>query len=74
LVTRLANGPRTLVVGEIDEAQADALRALGMSVPDAGVRNRTAESLARIGHSRWLAGCVDNPVTLEPIYVHQRGG
>ena len=62
--------PGALVVGEIDQAAAAALIASGCHVPDEPVRRRRPGALAAIGRRRLLAGEVDDPVGLEPLYIH----
>jgi hypothetical protein len=59
-----------LVVGEVDEGAGEALVAAGCFVPAEPLRRRRAGALAAIAWERWSAGSVDDPVALEPIYVH----
>jgi tRNA threonylcarbamoyladenosine biosynthesis protein TsaB len=59
-----------LVVGEIDEDGATALTANGCTVLGEPLRRRRAASLAAIGMRRWLAGELDDPTALEPVYIH----
>jgi len=73
LVERIA-GP-ALVGGEVPPAMIDALR----DRPDVVVLTpaallRRPGALAELGWARLLAGAADDPVTLEPLYLHGDGG
>lgn len=63
----------TLVVGELTEEQAMALRSLAPTVvvPTSALRTRRAASIAELAWARLESGEQDEPATLEPIYVHR---
>lgn len=65
----LADLPDAIVVGELAPGQQAALREI--QVPFSTMMDRRRPGvLARIGHARWRAGDVDDPVLLEPLYLH----
>jgi tRNA A37 threonylcarbamoyladenosine modification protein TsaB len=60
-----------LVVGDLDTAQAERLRALSNAVvPDAALRQRRPGVLAELGWTRLATGDIDDPIALAPVYVH----
>lgn len=67
LITSLATMPGTLVAGELSEQQRER-------VSTAHARtiwsHRDPAVLLRLGKERLDRGDVDDPVTLEPVYVH----
>ena len=68
LVSSVPQGAR--VVGVFDDEVAIELLAKGCVVPDEPLRRRRASAVAVIGRRRWLAGDVDDPAALEPVYIH----
>lgn len=66
----LIAGP-ALVCGELSPAAEAALTGQpGVIVPGPALRRRRAGSLAELAWTRLCAGQTDDPVTLEPIYLH----
>jgi tRNA threonylcarbamoyladenosine biosynthesis protein TsaB len=65
------SGP-VLVGGEIDQAGREHLAGLNASVvlSDPAQSLRRAGFLAQLAEGRLVAGQVDNPATLAPIYLH----
>ncbi|HEY8446278.1 MAG TPA: tRNA (adenosine(37)-N6)-threonylcarbamoyltransferase complex dimerization subunit type 1 TsaB [Thermomicrobiales bacterium] len=64
-------GAPTIVTGELIPEQEQALRAEASAiVPPPSARLRRALALAEIARTRLEAGDVDDPVTLEPTYLH----
>lgn len=59
-----------LVVGELSEAQRAVLSARGVALASAAASIRRPLVLASLALARWAAGDVDDPATLEPLYVH----
>lgn len=73
LVERIT-GP-ALVSGEVPPAMIDALRDRPhVIVLTPALRLRRPGALAELGWARLLAGAVDDPVALEPLYLHGDGG
>lgn len=64
LIESVGNTP---LVGELSEAQARQLRDAGISVR---VEHRDPLALLELGEARLAAGELDDPVTLEPTYLH----
>lgn len=62
----------TLVCGELDAATAGRLAELApdASIAPPALRERRAACLAELAWARLGAGDVDDPVTLEPVYLH----
>lgn len=70
LIEELQDCPPIVVVGELDNAQESALAAnANVRVPPQLVRMRQPSSLADRAWQRWQHGDVDDPATLEPIYL-----
>ena len=67
LVDVLNDAPDTLLVGELPDAHREAIE-----VAHAQVRwqHRDPASLLWLARDRWRRGDVDDPVTLEPTYLH----
>lgn len=75
LARRLAGltGPVTLVGEVSDEQLAEmrpALAGTDLWVPPAPARGRRPGSVAAIGYGRWSAGDVDDPDSLDAVYLH----
>lgn len=65
----LADHPGALVVGELTRGQR--ARVADVHGPASTMMDRRRPGvLARIGYARWQAGEVDDPVLLEPLYLH----
>lgn len=64
------HGPAPLILGDLTENEANILRAAGAIVPPAPARTRRVANLAAIGHARWRMGRLDDPVSLQPTYLH----
>jgi tRNA threonylcarbamoyladenosine biosynthesis protein TsaB len=59
------------VTGEIAPEQVARLRHMdGVLVPPRSGRLGRAAAVAELALRRWSAGDVDDPVTLEPVYLH----
>lgn len=67
LIAHLTEHPDSLLCGEVQESQQEAI-----SASHAKVRweHRDPEVLLRLGAARIAAGDLDDPVTLEPTYLH----
>lgn len=60
-----------IVTGELSREQADALKSMkDVAVPPAAGRLGRAGSVVELGYRRFCSGDFDDPVTLEPIYLH----
>lgn len=59
-----------LVVGELSEEQRTLLSARDVALASAAASIRRPSVLASLALVRWAAGDVDDPATLEPLYVH----
>lgn len=71
LAAELAAVEPTTVTGELSTEQWSALAGLShVRLAMSPTHTRRANSLAAIAWRRWQAGDVDDPVTLEPIYLH----
>ncbi len=64
--------PAQLVIGELDDTQRARLDEEGVRLSSRAVGFRSPGVLAELGWRRWLAGDVDDPVLLEPAYLHGR--
>ena len=63
--------PGTIVTGELDVAQEEILEAVpGVSLPPRVLRLRRPAAVAELAWARLRAGEADDPVGLEPAYVH----
>jgi tRNA threonylcarbamoyladenosine biosynthesis protein TsaB len=70
-MTAVTANPGPQVIGELSPAQRAELQGTGATVmPD--VFASRAHALAHLGWKRWQAGHIDDPITLEPIYLHGR--
>lgn len=67
LVSALKDHPDTLLVGELSTDQANALTAAGVRLQQ---EHRDPAVLLSLGAARIEAGDVDDPVTLQPTYLH----
>jgi len=73
IVERIA-GP-ALVVGEVPRAMIEALEdRLEVTVLPPAVRLRRPAALAELAWGRLQVGAVDDPIGLEPLYLHGEGG
>ncbi|HYJ12275.1 MAG TPA: tRNA (adenosine(37)-N6)-threonylcarbamoyltransferase complex dimerization subunit type 1 TsaB [Thermomicrobiales bacterium] len=68
----VARYPDRVITGELDAEQRASLGSAGHHVisPASGVRRPGV--LAEMGYQRWLDGQLDDPVSLEPAYLHGR--
>jgi tRNA threonylcarbamoyladenosine biosynthesis protein TsaB len=65
---------KTLFCGELPEAEFDTIKKnLGENavIPSPVLRVRRAACLAELGQKRISAGQIDNPATLQPIYLRR---
>jgi tRNA threonylcarbamoyladenosine biosynthesis protein TsaB len=62
--------PNHLVTGELAGPVHDALVAQATRVESQLLGTRRTAALADLGWSRWRQGDVDDPASLEPIYLH----
>jgi tRNA threonylcarbamoyladenosine biosynthesis protein TsaB len=66
-----AGEPGAIVTGELTTVQWTALRDISsVTAAPAPAHLRRAGALAAIGWERWKRGEIDDPVTLEPTYLH----
>jgi tRNA threonylcarbamoyladenosine biosynthesis protein TsaB len=64
-----------IVCGELTSPQIAVVTGVhGVSVPADGVRRRRALAVAELASRRLAHGETDDPVTLEPVYLHARSG
>lgn len=67
----VAELPGVIVAGELTAEQAETLATLpGVVVPPLPARQRRAALTAELAWRRWRAGDTDDPVRLEPVYLH----
>lgn len=67
LIAQLAERPDTLLCGEVQDTQQEAIATAHANVL---WEPRNPEVLLRLGAARIARGDVDDPVTLEPTYLH----
>ena len=68
-------GPGALVTGELTPEQEALIQARpGLPLPPRAARIRHPAALAEIAWARFAAGDADDPVDLEPVYVHSAPG
>lgn len=65
----LRNYQSAIVTGELNPEQREHAAAVHPRV-GSFMSHRRPGVLARIGYRRWRAGEVDDPATLEPLYLH----
>jgi tRNA threonylcarbamoyladenosine biosynthesis protein TsaB len=72
LFDRIAGfGGELCITGEIAPEHVARLRLMeGVLVPPRSGRLGRAAAVAELALNRWSAGDVDDPVTLEPVYLH----
>jgi hypothetical protein len=71
LAAEIARLDGVIVCGELTSDQETVVRqAPGARLPAAGIRRRRAAALLTLGRARLDRGDVDDPVALEPIYLH----
>ena len=66
-IQSLADAPDVLVIGELGEEQQAAVSSVH---PHTRWEHRDPALMIRIGRERFEWGEVDDPVTLEPVYLH----
>ncbi|MGC4108748.1 MAG: tRNA (adenosine(37)-N6)-threonylcarbamoyltransferase complex dimerization subunit type 1 TsaB [Thermomicrobiales bacterium] len=59
-----------MVVGELSGEQRSVLTVRGVPLASAAASVRRPGVLAELAMARWRMGEVDDPATLEPLYVH----
>lgn len=64
--------PPAIIVGELDDGQRSRLLDRGLNLAPRGFGFRQPGVLAELGWHRWQANDLDNPVLLEPTYLHGR--
>lgn len=70
LALELRSHKRVIVTGEFDEAQEGTLvKENSAIVPPSPLRLRQPGALAHLGWQRLKSGDIDDPVTLEPVYL-----
>lgn len=67
IIELIATSPEIELVGELTSEQERLLRDAGLAVR---VEYRDPFALLQLGQSRLAAGEIDDPVTLEPTYLH----
>lgn len=65
-----ALGAETIVAGELTDEQATEVGAAGVQVPPSVLRGRRPAAVAALAWDRFAAGEADDPVALEPFYLH----
>lgn len=74
LVETLTRHPGYLLAGELLPEQRAQLQAVHARIVPATDGFRRPGSLARLAWQRWQQGDVDDPVAIEPVYLHGRSG
>lgn len=74
LVTIVNRHPEYLLAGELLPEQRERLTAAHSRIVPATAGFRRPSSLANLAWQRWRRGDVDDPVALEPVYLHGRSG
>ena len=70
LAQELRSHEKIIVTGELNETQEAVLvNENSVILPPSPLRLRQPGALAHLGWQRWKVGDVDNPVTLEPVYL-----
>jgi tRNA threonylcarbamoyladenosine biosynthesis protein TsaB len=70
LATDISPHPRAIVVGELDDVQAQVLIGIGtITVPPRALRARQPAAVAELAWRRWRAGDVDDAARVEPVYL-----
>jgi tRNA threonylcarbamoyladenosine biosynthesis protein TsaB len=70
--TAVGRLPELFIVGELTGEQRGELEAAGHHVVSPAAGGRRPAVLAELGYRRWRQGDCDDPVTLEPAYLHGR--
>ncbi len=70
LTEYLASRPPIVVVGELLPDQRAAVAAAGPLLVVGSLGTRRPGVLAEIARDRWRRGDVDDPLTIEPLYLH----
>ncbi|HQY31719.1 MAG TPA: hypothetical protein PK691_10550, partial [Thermomicrobiales bacterium] len=71
LITWLEINPVDMLVGEVNDEQADQIRQR-VAITIADDRLRRASDLLKLGMARFEAGDISDPATLAPLYLHPR--
>jgi len=74
LAAELTDHPEYLLAGELLPDQRDRLLAIHDHAVPITAGARRPSSLARLARERWLKGDLDDPVMIEPIYLHGHSG
>lgn len=70
----LAKRPEYLLAGELLPDQRERLRAVHNRIVPVTAGARRPSSLANLAWARWRRGDIDDPVAIEPVYLHGRSG
>lgn len=66
----LPQNPHHVVVGELTQEQRKAISQAHRHVASVAMSTRRPAVLAELGYRRWIDGDVDEPIALEPLYLH----
>lgn len=72
VLAQVEANPDRLVSGELSAAQRALVLEHGGNLAPVVAGYRRPGTLAEIGYDRWRRGAVDDPVLLEPAYLHGR--
>lgn len=70
----LAEHPEYLLAGELLPDQRERFQAVHVRTAPITAGVRRPSSLANLAWARWRRGEVDDPVAIEPVYLHGRSG
>lgn len=74
LATVLSEHPEYLLAGELLPDQRERLGAVHPRMVPVTAGTRRPSSLANLAWERWRRGDVDDPVAIEPVYLHGQSG
>lgn len=74
LVAVLADHPDYLLAGELLPEQRERLQSMHSRIVPVTAGTRRPSSLAHLAWQRWQRGELDDPATIEPVYLHGRSG
>jgi len=70
----LAEHPEYLLAGELLPEQRERIAAVHVRMAPVTAGTRRPSSLAYLAWERWRQGDVDDPVAIEPVYLHGQSG
>src|SRR5680860_1584733 len=70
LLNALPGYPNYIVAGELTPEQRDSMASVHGHIASPALSMRRPAVLAELGHRRWIDREFDDPVMLEPLYLH----